>query len=180
MSSEDIVHVCPSCKKQDITSFHSCRYCGTRYDARIDDKQGSRIDQKFLIYTCIAVLSIGILIWAKNAMKEARNKQLSPIITQVRAAHKPRVLEFYADWCGPCRSYGPVIEACRAKYAGQIDFQRFNVDDASSRPTAQACGVSAIPKTCMFDSEGNEIAEAVGGLSPEALDDYMQKLLRSK
>jgi thioredoxin 1 len=179
-SEEDVAKVCPSCKRRDITSFSKCRYCGTKYDAKVIEKRGPSIDERFMIAVCIAALLIGIFIWGNASIKEAKAKRLAPIITQIRAAHRPRVIEFYADWCGPCRSYGPVVESCRAKYAGQVDFQRLNVDDPNSRSTAQAFGVSGIPMTCMFDSQGNEVAEVVGGLSPEALDEYMHKLLEGK
>lgn len=180
MPSDDVAKVCPKCKKRDITSFSKCRYCDTKYDAKIVEQGGLSVDQQFVVGVCLIALLVGAGIWINNTLKEAKAKRLSAITTQIRAAHRPRVLEFYADWCGPCRAYGPVIEACRAKYAGQIDFQRLNTDDPNSTALKQALNCSGIPMTCMFDSQGNEVAEVVGGVDPERLDDYMHKLLNEK
>jgi thioredoxin 1 len=125
----------------------------------------------------VAALAVGGYFVINANVKEVKSKRLASIVADVRSSHRPRVIEFYADWCGPCRSYGPIIEECRAKYAGRVDFQRLNVDDPNSQSMARAVGVSAIPMTCMFDSQGNEVAEVVGGISAEELDDYMHKLL---
>ncbi len=179
MPTEDTAKVCPSCKKRDITSFSKCRYCGTRYDAKVAESAAPNIDQRFIAIICVVVLLIGAGFWVKNSLKEARDKGLASIITEVRAAKRPRVVELYADWCGPCRGYGPVIEACRAKYSGRIDFQRLNTDTPYGQQMVRALNCHGIPMTCMFDSQGNEVDEVVGGMGTEQLDEYMHKLLKS-
>jgi thioredoxin 1 len=179
MVSEDVEKNCPSCKKRDFTSFSKCRYCGTRYDAKIDSNQGMGIDQRFLLIVSAAVLIVGLGFYINNSLKEAKAKRLASIVSQIRAVHRPRIVELYADWCGPCKMYGPIVEQCRAKYIGQVDFQRFNVDEPNSRPIVMAIGETRIPTTCMFDSQGNQVDQVVGGLSAETLDEYVQKLLKA-
>ncbi len=179
MSTEDISKMCPNCKRKDVTSFSKCKFCGTRYDAKIAAEPRS-IDMKIVGVICAALAAFGIFNYSNSTLKEAKTKRLAFITKAVRAANRPRVMEFYADWCGPCHTYGPVIEACHSKYQSQVDFQRFNVEDPASKEAAMAIGVRAIPRTCMFDRHGNEVVDVTGGLSAEELEQRMHELLASK
>jgi thioredoxin 1 len=178
MSSDVITKICPKCKQKDVTSFSKCRDCGTRYDAHIEEPRGGGIDQKFLLVVLGVAGAFGFFQCSQSAIKEAKLKRMAPIAAEIKAAGRPRVLEFYADWCGPCRNYGPVVESCKAKYSGRIDVVRINVD--SSNPLSKVCNVHAIPKTCTFDRQGNEIDEVLGDISEDTLDHLMQHLLTLK
>ena len=105
---------------------------------------------------------------------------MAPIVASIKAANKPRIIEFYATWCPPCKEYEPVIEACRVKYLGRVDFERLNVDDKANLEKKQALDVKAIPKTCFFDSEGNQVEQVVGGLDQDKLEIKIGKLLLPK
>ena len=67
-----------------------------------------------------------------------------------------------------------------AKYAGRVDFQRYNIDDPGGRSMGKLIGVSAIPRTCFFDKEGNQVDDLVGGVPQEILDSHIQNLLTHK
>lgn len=56
---------------------------------------------------------------------------------------RPAVIDFYADWCGPCRKLGPELEKLAKEYAGKVDFFRVNVDE--NKEWAARYGVESIP-----------------------------------
>lgn len=75
----------------------------------------------------------------------------------------PVVVDFYADWCAPCRVTEPVIRDLSEKMAGRIKFTKVNVDEASS--VARSYGIHAIP-TFLFVEDGHERGRAVGPIGP--------------
>ncbi len=180
MSSDDAIpKICPSCRGKDVTSFSSCRFCGTKYDAtnvvKISDPN-LNIASNLAIVGLIGML-IATFVWFNAINQHQRAEVMKPLSATIKASNRPRVLEFYADWCGPCRAYGPVVEAAQAKYSDKIDFQRLNVDDPKSQELAAMCGVSSIPRTCIFDKDGKSVADFSGGVSADRLDQYMQQAL---
>ena len=56
---------------------------------------------------------------------------------------KPCIVDFYADWCGPCRITSPILEELAREYAGKIDVYKVNVD--KERELSQVFGISGIP-----------------------------------
>lgn len=175
----DPIMTCPNCDKKDRTSFSKCRFCHTRYDAIIE-KEKFRLDNRLVGIIAFVVVFIPACMWVDHSYKEQKKKALEPIVARIKAANKPRVIEFYATWCAPCKSYEPVIQACQNKYLGRVDFERLDVDNKNSSPTKEALGVRAIPKTCFFDSEGNQVDEVVGGLETDQLETRIGKLLLPK
>lgn len=76
------------------------------------------------------------------------------------AAGLPMVVDFYADWCPPCRQMKPLFDSFAEKYRGRIDFVSINVDD---NPTlASAYKVESIPCFVFISSDGREVGRAVG------------------
>ena len=177
MSQEDLPKLCPSCNQRDATSFSKCRFCGTRYDATMEKVQSPNITGNVMIVIFAALSILGIYQVTSNAMKEAHARRFAPLAAEVKAAQKPRVLEFYADWCGPCRDYGPIVEASSAKFSGRVDFKRFNIDHSASKLAVSQVGVGAIPHTCILDRNGNVVADQVGTMSQESLDILVSKAL---
>ncbi len=173
----ELPKICPSCRATDVTSFSKCRFCGTRYDAVIARPSPLNLDERFIGISAIIVMFVGGFIYLTSSMQQARAEKLKPVSQQVQASNRPHVYEFYANWCGPCRSYGPTVDACSAKYSGQIDFKRLNVDEPGSRELAMSMEVRAIPRTVIFDRHGKEVASFTGGVSAQQLDQYMQSVL---
>lgn len=83
---------------------------------------------------------------------------------------KPAIVDFYADWCGPCKMMGPVVEKCAEAYAGKMKIGKLNVDD--NMAIAQKYRVVSIPHFIVF--KNGEPAVTFGGAMSEA--DFRQKL----
>lgn len=69
------------------------------------------------------------------------------------------LVDFWADWCGPCRMVGPVIEALAAKYDGKAKICKVNVDEEED--LALRFGIMTIP-TIMVFKDGKEINKRIG------------------
>ena len=66
---------------------------------------------------------------------------------------KPAIVDFYADWCGPCRALAPVLQEVEKEYAGQIDI--YKVDTEATPELAGLFGVRGIPALLFIPKEGS-------------------------
>ncbi|HML38990.1 MAG TPA: thioredoxin [Bacillota bacterium] len=86
----------------------------------------------------------------------------------------PVLIDFYADWCGPCKMVGPIIEDIAEKYAGKAKVCKINIDE--QRKLAIANKVMSIP-TLFFVKDG-EVKERVTGAMPQtALEEKLDALI---
>ena len=79
---------------------------------------------------------------------------------------KPAVVDFYADWCGPCRAIAPILEEIAQEYDGQLYIYKVNVDEAPE--IANAFNVTGIPTLLFIPMEGQYTAKA-GAMPKEDL-----------
>jgi thioredoxin 1 len=79
--------------------------------------------------------------------------------SEVVRSELPVVVDFYADWCAPCRVTEPMIRELSAKLAGRVKFTKVNVDEASA--VARSYGIHSIP-TFLFLQDGHERGREVG------------------
>jgi thioredoxin 1 len=79
---------------------------------------------------------------------------------------KPVLVEYWAEWCGPCRQLGPVLEAIAAEHGDAIEVVKVNADE--NPQTTVKYGVMLIPTVSVFDG-GQVVKELVGARSKAAL-----------
>jgi thioredoxin 1 len=91
---------------------------------------------------------------------------------QMLAAHPFLVIDFWAEWCGPCRMVAPVIEELSREYSGQVTFAKCNTDENPG--IAGGFGISAIPTIILF-RDGNAADIVVGAVPKEALKARIKK-----
>lgn len=87
-------------------------------------------------------------------------------------AERPVLVDFYADWCGPCKIIGPIVEDLASDYEGRVDVRKVDVDDNSNLTTH--FGIRGIP-TLMLFKNGEPIETVVGVTSKTELANVLDR-----
>ncbi|HEX5966012.1 MAG TPA: thioredoxin [Pyrinomonadaceae bacterium] len=90
----------------------------------------------------------------------------------VLGSSKPVLVDFWAQWCTPCRMLAPTVEAVAQQYSDSASVVKLNVDDNPS--TAQRYGIKGIPTLILF-REGKEVERVVGATSKESITRMIEK-----
>ena len=92
----------------------------------------------------------------------------------VMESDKLTVIDFWAEWCGPCRAIGPVIEELATEYAGKVNIGKVNVD---VNPTlSMNFGITSIPDI-LFVKGGQVVDKQIGAVPKSVLDKKIQSPL---
>lgn len=90
---------------------------------------------------------------------------------EVLASEVPVLVDFFADWCMPCKMFAPILEDLAADYEGKLKVVKVNVDEAPD--LAQKHRVMSIPTIKLFTNEEEPRATFVGAMSREELEEWL-------
>jgi thioredoxin len=93
---------------------------------------------------------------------------------QVLNSANPVFVDFWAEWCGPCRSVSPVVEELSGEYDGKVDFVKVNVDENGE--LAQKYNVLSIPTLAIFKN-GEVVSQKVGASTKESFQTMIDSSL---
>lgn len=98
-------------------------------------------------------------------------KRLRDFDETVMGSDQPVVVDFYADWCGPCKAMAPMFERLADRYEGEVRFVK--VDTERAPEIAQALGIRGLPTMALV--AGGQIRDVIVGAKPEA---YLEKRIQ--
>ena len=93
---------------------------------------------------------------------------------EVIQSNLPVLVDYWAEWCGPCKMIAPILDSLTADYVGKLKITKLNIDD--NQKTPQKYGVRGIP-TLMIFKNGNVEATKVGALSKSQLTAFIDSNL---
>lgn len=88
---------------------------------------------------------------------------------------QPIIVNFYADWCGPCRLFSPILEQVSNNYQGKLAVYKINIDQSPEIPNL--FGIRSVPTT-LFISKGEEPALAMGVMQLEDMQKAVAEIFK--
>ena len=120
------------------------------------------MDQCFItISTNIQICCIGIISMGNENVLQVNSNNWE---SEVLKSEKPVFVDFWAEWCGPCRMVGPVVEQIAQSHSDKIKVVKLNVDE--SQDIAMKYGIQSIPSLMVFN-KGKEVNRTVGAAPKE-------------
>ena len=93
---------------------------------------------------------------------------------EVMESDIPVLVDFYADWCGPCKAMAPMIEQLAEEYAGKVKIGKINAED--NPDTAEKFDIMSIP-TFVFIKNGETVESMTGGTTKQVLAQKLDAML---
>ena len=95
--------------------------------------------------------------------------------TDVLKSSEPVVVDFWAEWCGPCRMMGPTVDQVASEYSGKVKVGKLDVD--SNQQTAARYGIRGIPTLLLFKG-GQIVEQKVGAIGKPEFQKMLEKHLQ--
>jgi len=110
----------------------------------------------------------------KDNMADAIQVTDSTFEDEIIKSNIPAMVDFWAEWCGPCKMIGPTVEALAKEYTGKVKVAKMNVD--ANQQTPSKFGIRNIP-TIIFFKNGEVVNTIIGAQTKNTLDSELKKLL---
>ena len=94
--------------------------------------------------------------------------------SDVLQSDKPVLLDFWAEWCGPCKMIAPLLDEAATEYAEKLNVVKINIDENPNTP--QKFGIRSIP-TLMIFKDGAPQAQKLGAMSKSQLNEFLDSNL---
>ena len=105
----------------------------------------------------------------------AENISADQFESEVLKSDKPVLVDFWAEWCGPCKMMGPVIDELSGELLGKVKVVKVNVDEA--RTIASDYGIMSIPTIALFN-DSKEIARLSGAMPKDPIIHWLESNLK--
>ena len=92
--------------------------------------------------------------------------------TEVLKSSKPIVVDFWAEWCGPCKMIGPILEEISDEMSNEVTIAKHNIDEEPNTPTKY--GVRGIP-TMILMKDGNHVSTKVGAVPKSEIVSWIKE-----
>jgi thioredoxin 1 len=90
--------------------------------------------------------------------------------TEVLQSNLPVLVDFWAEWCGPCKMIAPILDQLAGEYAGRLKIVKLNIDENPQTPPRY--NIRSIPTLLLFD-KGSVAAQQVGAVSKAQLESFL-------
>lgn len=115
---------------------------------------------------------------AKKTVKAAKQTKSDPVKSAEKSVKGlPKVYEFGAAWCVPCKKFAPTFEKIKEQYSGKAEFQTIDYDDPKAKALVDKYSISSVPTIIIADAAGKKKYEHSGILDEKDLVEQVNKVV---